>query len=135
MDTKEFRQAVTQALETWRTANATTTDIVYPNAPVPDEAEITSPWLDVRISWVGGDFSTVGNRPRGRHRGSVIVNAYTREGEGTGDADDFADSLIELFRQLRIPGAVFSMPYRVSTGAALGWDRQGVLAPFTFDSA
>lgn len=135
MKTEHFRQAVVAAIEAWRTSDEPGLPAFYQNAPVPPEDQVGPVWLDQYVRWFGADFVTVGERPRGRRRGSVVVNIYARQGEGTAEADRLLDALEEVFRNLRISAAVIGMPARSPGTEFKGWAKEGILVPFTLDSA
>ncbi len=133
-DTKSFRAGVVSELLAWRAAQAATTDVVYENGPVKGELEISSPWVDMEVRFYSASEVTVGDRPIGRHSGAVALAVYTRDGDGTGAADDLVDSLIEHFRSRRIGGGVLRFPQRLTPSDGKGWHKVGVLIPFTLDT-
>ena len=135
MNAQGFRQAVVSAIETWRLANEPALPAFYQNASLPDEEGVGPIWLDQYTRFVDAAYVTVGSRPRGRQRGSVVVNVYVRKGEGTAEQDRLLDSLTEVLRTLRVSGAVFGMPMRTPGTDFFGWAKEGVLMPFRFDSA
>lgn len=133
-DTRTFRAAVAAELEAWRQASAPATDIVYENGPVKGEDEISSPWVDTEVRFYGARPATAGVRPLGRHSGAIAVAVYTRQGEGTGDADALVDSLIERFRTRYLGGGNLSFPQRLTPTTLKGWHKVGILIPFTLDT-
>jgi len=133
-DTKTFKSAVAAELAAWTLASAPTTDIVYENGPVKGEQEISSPWVDMEVRFYGGRPATTGDRPMGRHTGAVALSVYTRQGDGTGDADTLVDSLIERFRTRYLGGGSLAFPQRMTPTTLKGWHKVGVLIPFTLDT-
>lgn len=133
-ETRVFREAVASEIEAWRVAEAPTLDIVHENGPVKGEQEISSPWLDLEIRFYGAQPITVGGRPRGRHSGAIAITVYTRMGEGSGQADELVDSLIEKFRARNLGGAKLAFPQRMTPTDFKGWHKVGIIAPFLLDS-
>jgi hypothetical protein len=133
-ETGAFERAVAAEVEAWRAALATSTDVVYPNGPVLQENQISSPWVDLSVRYYGAQPMTVGPRAPGRHSGAIALAVFTRRGEGSAEANGLVDSLIELTRGRRLGGAVLEFPQRMTPTEIKGWEKVGILVPFKLDS-
>jgi hypothetical protein len=107
----------------------------YENGPVPDLERVSDVWLDVELRWYGASTVSMGERPRGRATGALMVRVYRREGTGTQLSGAIVDALEERFRPQRIGGAVLDFPERLAPTELNGWPKVGILAPFYFDRA
>ena len=127
-----FRADVFAEVITW-VAQHPTVQAFYENGPVPDLERVSDVWIDSEIRWYGAKTVAMGERPRGRSTGALMVRVYCREGSGTRLPDVLCDELEELFRPRRIGGAVFDFPERLTPTEQMGWAKVGILAPFYLD--
>ncbi len=135
MSTEAFRKAVQGRVEDWRAAAHPLVPAFYENGPVADESAVGPIWIDCLIRWYGSKLVSVGERPAGRHSGTILTNVYFRGGEGTARPDQIIDELVELLRAKRVGGALLTMPQRTVPTDFFGWYKAGLLTPFTLDSA
>lgn len=133
MSVESFRSAVHSAIESWRVANFPDTDCAYENGPVPEEAVVSTPWLDVEVKWYGGTNLGVGQPKSGRFSGVVSVRCYTREGTGTAATDQLLDSLAFALSGKRMQGGTLLFPQPYTPTKALGWYKRGLMFPFKLD--
>ena len=133
MSIQNFRAGVMQALVNWHQANYPGTDIAFENGPVPDQNDVTSPWIDVELRMYSGTSLGVGGPKAGRYTGTVAVRCFTREGEGTTQADAILDSLDKLLSGLRVAGGSVEFPDPMMPVTAEGWYKRGLMFPFRVD--
>lgn len=133
MSTEQFRALVTERVLEWA-ASRPTLPIAYENGPVIDEKTVGPIWLDLQLRFYGGNLVAMGERPLGRHSGTISAMVFHRIAAGTGDPDRICDELIELFRAKRIGRGLTQMPQRTVPTDFLGWYKTGLLVPFTLDS-
>jgi len=133
MKTKEFRSAIADEILAWSAAAAPGVPLVWENGPVPDEDKIGPIWIDISIRWYGGQTLTIGEVIQGRHTGVVSVQIFTREGEGTGQADELLDSLTDTLGSRRFGTSHVKFPQRTTPTDHLGWYKVGLLFPFSLD--
>jgi hypothetical protein len=132
MTTEAFRSAVFADLEAWRVANYPTLAVVTENGPEPDESTLQV-WLDAEIRWYGAGTASIEGRPVGRHTGTLSLQVFYRQGEGTQLPDQILDSLQERFRNRRIGGGVVRFAQRSVPSKPLGWLKTGLFFPFHLD--
>lgn len=93
-------------------------------------------WVRFGVRHSGADPASVGSDPMHRHDGTVVVELFVREDTGEGTADDWADDVCDIYRDLRTQqGLRFSTPYVVDVGPQEGgWYKKDVLVPFVRDT-
>lgn len=132
MSAEAFRAAVNTAIVDW-IAGHPTVNAFYENGPTPDLARVSEVWVDSDIRFYNASTVAMGERPRGRATGAVMVRVYAREGSGTQLQAQLVDELEELFRPKHLGGGVLHFPERMTPVPAMGWHKLGILAPFHLD--
>lgn len=136
MDTDDFMAAVNTLVQGWASSAFPDMDVVYENGPVPDEASISSPWLDVSVRWYGSEQLTQGEVFTERHKGVVNLAVFHRAGEGTGEPNEVVRSLAHLVRaNRRVSSSVLKAPERMIPTTHQGWYKTGLMVPFMLDVA
>lgn len=135
MTTQAFSSEVLAAVEAWRSEAFPQVPAFYENGPLPEESQVGPVWIDVGVRWYGARLVSVGERPRGRHQGTISLQVYAKATSGTARSGEIVDSAVELLRARRLGGGVLAMPQRSLPTEFSGWAKTGLLVPFTLDSA
>jgi len=115
----------------------TTTKIRWDNVKWDNPAEDPS-WVALTIITDEADQISLGDNPRYRFPGMVIVQVFVKEGTGTGVVNQLADQVVEAFR-LRTLGTAptgfvkFQTPWKRREGVKNGWFQMNVFAPYQRD--
>lgn len=88
-------------LEAWKTANPTLVSMIkYPNkAEDSPEADTTKMWLRVSFFPDETDQLTVGDDGLNTMGGIMLINVFAPKGDGAGNANDVADSLVSYLKR------------------------------------
>lgn len=131
----QFRAGFIGAVEAWQAANFPSLPILFENGPVPDEDKIGVIWLDTGIHWYSGHNMEIGQNARGRYGGALVLNVFSREASGTQASDAILESLEVLLKNRHLGGGRTHFPHVNTAPALLGWQKAGMLVPFTFETS
>jgi len=111
----------------------TTHDIAWENVTfTPPNGE---PWVRLTIREGEASLPAFGGGSNVyRHPGTVIVQVFTPDGTGDGQAREIADSVADIFRGKRLSGVrFFDAPYINTVGTDGAWFQINVTMPFEYD--
>lgn len=132
----EVRDQIFAALEAWRDANLAGMPIAWENVDFdPKTADKSTGYLRAVVSFAGGSNIYLGNRSL-RRTGTIIVQIFTDQDDGSGRADTVAESIIEFLATLPAGSAgIFVRDPGVTTAGPDGvWFQQNASATITFDT-
>lgn len=109
------------------------TAIAWPN--VSFTPTTGTPWVRLSILPSGADQTEIGDLRNFRHDGSVLVEIFTPENEGDGEARTLAEQAAAIFRGVTAGGIVYGAPYTTTNGNdGAGWFSVSVWCPYYRDT-
>lgn len=87
-------------------------------------------WTRFRVFNAGGKQVSLGNNPRFRYRGLVVVQVFIRDGIGVGRAKTLADLVDPIFRNTVLGEIHFGVPEASKLGVTDGWYGLNVDCPY-----
>lgn len=119
-------------LSTFATAWGSRTEIRYENEIV--DPEPSSDWVHVMITPEPGIRVSIGESPRFRYPGMVIVEIRVEAGIGSVQALEHADEVIRIFREASVSGIHFRTGYVEKMGVVDGRFTVAAFIPFDRDT-
>jgi hypothetical protein len=115
------------------------TRVVEPNAEADPDADrdddVPEAWVRFSVLLGAARAANVGGpKVRQRDEGEVIVEVFTKAGDGDGKNTTLCDRVAEIFRGFEADGLVFWMPRLVVVGTVRShWYQQNVICAFQDD--
>lgn len=90
------------------------------NTRLSNEQQVENTWVRLNIQNDLSNNVVVGNK-RVRNNGAVVISVFTRENQGTNDARDLVDQLVDVFNNQTVNGISFSATSVNTLPATNGW--------------
>lgn len=132
MTFEQIRLAIESRLAAWPDAPIAFDNV--PNGPTLQAAiDGKQPW--VRLTLVPGDTMTVaiGDGPKARHSGLIMLQVFTPERTGSTQAMQLADSLAQHIQYWQQGGLETQAASLARVGSQNGWFQINISAPYRAD--
>lgn len=112
--------------------NWVTTRVQYENVKFT-EPKTNENWARLRIFEESANRMNIGQPPRHRHTGLIILELYVPENTGTDEIRTMADTFSDLFREAAFNGIQCRAPNATPVGVINGWYRYNVTVPYFWE--